>query len=1078
MSLALIVGVVTAVGAMLSFRAPTERELIASFAEAQRFYAEGAYDQAIDQYHDVSAVRSRVLDAKTIQVLVGEESYPVQEAALYQMGNAFNKRFTDYRNFSQNDQDRSSEYLALADSSYQQSVNSFEKVILLATSEELRGLAHGRLIETHFVAERYESVIEASQRLIDEYGSSDYALPGFYNLGWAHYEMEDYQASINAFIDLVENYPDGYRTDRSLFQIGESYLAMNDCKSAINYYQRLVKRQRIDELSEEQLASMQREKLAGLVDETALELAAKAEIRTATCYGKIGEFQAGVASFRRVIELFSSERKLVEESYLRLADMYEQRGDLDGSVRTYREAIDISSDRSLRARIQFALAEKLFSQQQYATALSEFRVYLQAYNDIAYNVGISLDRVHYRMGNSYQQLAQSHLEKGDKISAAPDLESAVAYYDTILQKPNTPYKWESLFNKAYALQSIGGTGNDDAAESAYWTLINQAGGSYTQRSLLQLSELSFNRNDYSLSDSLANQVIILFPDAEGLDNAYMRRALALQSMGSKKESIEQFLRVDANSQHYSSSRLGAGHQLLEQAQYEKASGVLNEGLRGADIGQRRSLLYLIGQAQTGLANWLDAVKAYSELIETGPDEDLLVASRLARGNAALSSDNLLLAETDLNWVIQNVTNVERARYARETLTLLLLKQNRSTDALRLLDSMSQGESGPDEKAELLSRIMDSYYSEGLLDEAAATARQIIGIDFDDRATPERPYALREKALFILGEILVRSADGVEGVALLKEYVQRFPQGRFVVNAKLSLATIAFSDGDLELAKQRLIEVNEEELTAEQRFLTTYYLANTHYSLREFSDSHTLFSQMIAEYPESESADALYFGLGESNYQLGRFQEAIEAYGVLLSESRNSDNADDALYNMAWCLIELGQQEEAMKQFSLLIKDYPDSEFAPSAQFTFGDYAYNAGQYEQALQAYSIVEERYKTSTVAQQVPKLKKELVEAIAYEAYEEGLALMDSAEVDSRLEFYEEAIVVFEEIADKYEGTESALGALSNMGVCLEGVGKWNEAIRVYDQVIEMYEEKKATRDAYQFAKSHRDWIVASRL
>ena len=150
-----------------------------------------------------------------------------------------------------------------------------------------------------------------------------------------------------------------------------------------------------------------------LVDETALELAAKAEIRTATCYGKIGEFQAGVASFRRVIELFSSERKLVEESYLRLADMYEQRGDLDGSVRTYREAIDISSDRSLRARIQFALAEKLFSQQQYATALSEFRVYLQAYNDIAYNVGISLE-VHYRMGNSYQQLAQSHLEQGDK----------------------------------------------------------------------------------------------------------------------------------------------------------------------------------------------------------------------------------------------------------------------------------------------------------------------------------------------------------------------------------------------------------------------------------------------------------------------------------------------------------------------------------------------------------------------------------------------------------------------------------------------------------------------------------------
>ena len=98
----------------------------------------------------------------------------------------------------------------------------------------------------------------------------------------------------------------------------------------------------------------------GLVDETALELAAKAEIRTATCYGKIGDYEAGVASFRRVITRFASERKLVEEAYLRLADMYEQRGDFDESVRTYREAIDISSDRSLRARIQFALQRSSF----------------------------------------------------------------------------------------------------------------------------------------------------------------------------------------------------------------------------------------------------------------------------------------------------------------------------------------------------------------------------------------------------------------------------------------------------------------------------------------------------------------------------------------------------------------------------------------------------------------------------------------------------------------------------------------------------------------------------------------------
>ena len=904
MSLALLVGLITAAGAVLSFRAPTEQELIASFTEAQRFYAEGAYDQAIDQYRIVSAVRSRVLNAQTIQVSVGEERYPVQEAALYQMGNAYNKRFADYTNFSRNDQSREDEYLTLADSSYQQSVNSFERVINTATSEELKGLAHGRLIETHFEAQSFEDVVSASQRLIDDYGTGEYALPGFYNLGWAHYEMGDFKASINAFVELVEQYPNGYRTDRSLFQIGESYLAMDDCSSAVKYYQQLVKRQRIDELSEEQLASMQREKLAGLVDETALELAAKAEIRTATCYGKIGDYEAGVASFRRVITRFASERKLVEEAYLRLADMYEQRGDFDESVRTYREAIDISSDRSLRARIQFALAEKLFSKGAYADALSEFRVYLQGYDDIARNVGFPTDRVHYRMGNSYQQLAQVHLERGEQAAAGPHLKRAVAYYDTILQLSNTPYKWESRFNRAYALQSMGDATSGDLAERAYQTLVEEASESYVQRSLLQLSELSFERGDYYLSDSLANQVLVLFPEAEGLDNAHMRRALALQSMERYENSTDEFLQVAEDSPHYASSRLGAGHQLLEQGQYGRALGVLNEGVRSADAKQGQSFLYLMAQAYSGQANWPEAVRAYGELIEVAPEGDLLVASRLARANAAFSNNELALAESELRWVLESVSDPEKVRYARETLSLLYLKENRSSEAVSLLESMSQDEAEPAQKAELLSRIMDSYYAEGLIEKAARTAQQILAVEFDDQITADRPYRLKEKALFILGEIQVRSADNSDGIATLKAYLQRFPAGRFAVNAQLSLATIAFSAGDLERAKSQFAEVEKAELTSEQRFLVMYYLANTHYSLREFKAARALFEQIIALYPDNESADALYFGLGESSYQLGQFEEAIEAYTVVLTDFIRSDNADDALYNMAWCLIYL------------------------------------------------------------------------------------------------------------------------------------------------------------------------------
>ena len=160
--------------------------------------------------------------------------------------------------------------------------------------------------------------------------------------------------------------------------------------------------------------------------------------------------------------------------------------------------------------------------------------------------------------------------------------------------------------------------------------------------------------------------------------------------------------------------------------------MLDEGVNRADTKQTQSFLYLMAQAHSGQANWPEAVRVYSELIEAEPEGDLRVASHLARANAALSNSELALAESDLTWVLQSVSDPEKVRYARETLTLLYLKENRSSEAVGLLESMSQDEAEPAQKAELLSRIMDSYYAEGLLQETANTARQILAVEFDDQ----------------------------------------------------------------------------------------------------------------------------------------------------------------------------------------------------------------------------------------------------------------------------------------------------------------------------------------------------------
>ena len=1079
MNLAIFVALITGAGAFFSFRAPTAEEMVASFAEAQRFYAEGAYDQAIERYVQVAKVHSRVLDAAVIQVEVGEDSFPVQEAALYQTGNAHSKLFADYRRFAEGgSSDDRREYRVRADSALVSAVRAFTQVINGAANPVLRGQAHGRLIELYFDAERYGEVIQAARRLIKVYGSGAYALIGYYNLGWAHFQRGEYVEAIASFEELVRYYPSGYRTDRSLFQIGESHLAMDQCQSAIISYKQLVDRQRIDELDADQLLQMKREKLAGLVDETALELAAKAEIRSGTCYGKLQRFDQGVESFRRVIELFASERVLVEEAYLRLADLYVEKGDTEQALATYREAIDKAADRTLRARIQYALAERLFAQAQYQAALSEYRIYLQGYGDIAANAGFSSGRVRYRMGSSYQQVAQGHLQDGDRNTAMPYLQRAVAQYDTILADASSPYALDARFNRALAWQGLGDGESQARALAEFAAVIEDGDSLYVQRALLQLGELYFLRGEYQQAVEMVRRILLDFPGSDLRDEAQMRLALALQADGELAGAVDVFVEVDRQSPYFVRSRMGSGHALVQLGQFERAVEILQQGVGQADEAQRAGYHYLLGQAQAGQSEHRAAADQFTLALLGEPDAALEEAIRLARGNAALALDDLAQGEEDLNWVIRRVDDPEKVRFAQEALSLFYLRQNRGGDALKLLQGMLQQAAGPAAESELLSRILDLYYEGDDHVQTQRVARRLLNLSFVDGPVEGRPYALREKASFILGDVLMRSGDAAAGAEIFAAELQRLPDGFFALNMRLNMATHYFSTGELQQAREAFVALDAGELSLELRRVVRFYLANAHYSLRAFKESRDLFAALLQEFPQSPQRAGLLFGLGESHYQLGDFTEAIGLYRSLLKEFPQDDSADDAQYNMAWCLIELGQEEEAMAAFALLLRRYPDSEFASSAQFTFGDHAYNKGAYEEALEAYDKVLQRYPQSEVALQIPRLQRELKEAVAYDEYERGLALMDSAEAQNNEQHFRAAIAVFDQMIERYAGTESAIGALSNKGVCLEGLGQWRSAVEVYDEVIELYENEKATRDAYQFAKTHREWIVTSRL
>ncbi len=1076
MNLVFIIGLITIGGTYFASQVPNQENLLSSFSEAQRFYAEGAYDQAIAQYEAVSQVRSRVLDAESIQVTVGEEEFPVQEAAVYQIGNAYAKLYGDYTRFVENARSAAdrSRLQARADSAFAAAVAAFQQVIDASTNTALRVQAHGRLIDLYFQAKQYPEVITAAQELIAAHPDDPQVIVAYYNTGWAHYEKKDYSRAIEAFETLLVRFPTGYRADRSLFQIGECYLETGEYPQAIEAYRRLIDRQNIEDLTEEELRRIQREKLAGLVDETALELAAKAQIRVGTCYARLGRYEEGLNAYRQVITLFGTERKLVEEAYLRMADLHQEKGDLKASIQTYREAIDQSADRTLRARIQYALAEGLFSQAHYAEAIQEYRIYLTGYGDIARAAGFPQGRVRYRIGSAYQQLAQERLDAEDTGGAAPWLDLAVAQYDTLCMDETSPYFLDARFNRALAYQSLGADQTLARAREDYEAIVQDAQDEgYTQRALIQLAELYYGRREYTLAGEKAQQLLDSFPGSEHADKVYMRLALSHQAMADLDRALPAFLAVPAASPLFARARLGSGHSLVIRGKHDDAAQVLEEGLGKADDdAQRASFHYLLGQAYGGRGDYPKAVAHFSAALGYPLGQDLEEALRFSRGNAAFVVEDYGLAEEDFGWIVENLQETEKVRSAKDALALVYLKQNRGGAAVQTLADMAAGAKSPEEQAVLLSRMMDLHYEDDNYEATIRVARQLLALEFADE------YGRREKASFLIGDALGRLGRSTEAAQVFQETLQRYPESPFANDMHLTLGIHHFDQGELDRAKEAFTALSEADLDRDQGLMVRFYLANTHYSLREFSNARGTFRDLLRDYPHVRALPDILFGLAESHYQLGEFEAAIGHYGRLLKEFPRDTAADDSQYNMAWCLIELKREEEAMQAFRALLERYPQSEFAPSVQFTLADYAYNRGDHQEAMEAYRLVQERYPDNPVSAQVPRLISELKEAIAYQHYEQALALMDSAEVSQKAEHFEQAVRSFQEVIERYPGTESEIGALSNMGVCLEGLRQWRDAVAVYDRVIQMYEEKRASKEAFQFVKAHRDWIVTTRL
>lgn len=1077
------------VAASLSTRFFSPVELQDRFEEGQKLYALGDYDKAIERYEVILSTESNaMINVEDVTVAVDEFILPVRVGATYQLGNTYNKLGLEKLQRSQFL--RSEKKEAEADARYEEALQDLNKsrdhFRTLAADESVdertRVMAQYQMIQTSYQLKEYEQVVEEGDELLRRFPHSLYEASVHYDRAWSYFELESYEEAIASFKQVLILAPRGSNADRSLFQIAESYDKLGQYDEALEYLDRLLARYDFAQMTEEEIIEMTTLKLKGLVKETARELVAKAHLKKGDIYAHNGEVEKALASYAVLPAEYAAEPVLVQNSYIRIAELVQKEQGTTAAIAAYKDAIEKVEDKLFQARTQLTVALMLFDQEEYLKSAQEYEIYLKAYGDVAQRIGFDRYKVLFRIAQCHQEYGRQVLSE-DPARADEEIAKALESYDQLLsEREDNVLIPDVLFNAGFANQLLK---KDEAAQPLYQRLVDEyADHPAAPNGLLQLARIAYAASELKQAEEIYTAFLNRFPDSELRNTTRMELGLTYKRLQDTESAIAAYETVEEGWDKWPTVQVELAELYMGKQEYEKARKALSSALDRADDDTLRGQMhYTLARVHFAEDNFAGAIDSWGQAIALNPPVHILQNSLLARGGAyyEVAKQQDTVGDTaqarvsyeasleDMKALLESDPAPQIKDSAFRTLGAGMIRLGRQEEAASYYQELIAASDDPQEQATFSMLLTELYYDQQDFVQAEKFARQLLDMQFED--DNQAGYYRKERAYSIIGNALLQQKKYEEAARIFAQGLKRYPNSGESGNLAFSKGFAEISYGDYKTAAKSFKSFVDKYPRNANRIHGQYYLAHSLQALTRFKEAATAFTELVERYLQSQYEEEALFLIGENYYNEQAFAEAVTAYQALLAKYSQGPYGGSAQYALAWSFVEQEEMEQAVGAMQDLVANYPESEFAPKAQFTIGDYYYNIQSYDEAMAAYEKVLKLYPNSEEASRATTLVEELSEIQASFSYNEAMKLFEAKD-------YEQAVPALQKIIRDYPGTYTELAAYCNLGLVYEITRQWSQAVENYQVVEQKGGDKPENADVVSFAKLHREWIVENRL
>ena len=874
---------IAAVGAVasLSTRFFSPVELQDRFEEGQKLYALGDYDKAIERYEVILSTESNaMINVEDVTVAVDEFILPVRVGATYQLGNTYNKLGLEKLQRSQFL--RSEKKEAEADARYEEALQDLNKsrdhFHTLAADElvddRTRVMAQYQMIQTSYQLKEYEQVIEQGDALLRGFPHSLYEASVHYDRAWSYFELERYEAAIASFKQVLTLAPRGSNADRSLFQIAESYDKLGQYEDALEYLDRLIARYDFAQMTEEEIIEMTTLKLKGLVKETARELVAKAHLKKGDIYAHNSEVEKALAAYAVLPAEYAAEPVLVQNSYIRTAELVQKEQGTTAAIVAYKDAIEKVEDKLFQARTQLTVALMLFDQEEYLKSAQEYEIYLNAYGDVAQRIGFDRYKVLFRIAQCHQEYGR-RIRGEDPARADEEISKALEGYDQLLsQREDNVLIPDVLFNAGFANQILK---KNEVAQPLYQRLVDEyADHPAAPNGLLQLARIAYAASELKRAEEIYTSFLNRFPESELCNTTRMELGLTYKRLQDQDSAIAAYETVEESWDKWPTVQVELAELYMDKQEYEKAREALSRALgRAGDDTLKGQMRYTLARVHFAEDNFAGAIDSWGQAIALNPPTHILQNSLLARGGAyyEVAKQQDAVGDTatarisyeasleDMKALLESDPTPQIKDSAFRTLGAGMIRLGRQEEAASYYQELIAASADSQEQATFSMLLTELYYDQQDFVQAEKFARQLLDMQFED--DNQAGYYRKERAYSIIGNALLQQKKYEEAAGIFAQGLRRYPNSGESGNLSFSKGFAEISYGDYATAAKSFKSFVDKYPRNANRIHGQYYLAHSLQALTRFREAAAAFTELVERYLQSQYEEEALFSLAKT-----------------------------------------------------------------------------------------------------------------------------------------------------------------------------------------------------------------------